>query len=408
MCSTDPARLLAPLAGGSSTPLTGSSFAPPPFWSHEHASRQTCLTEARVALRRAPSARSTPGCPLPASRCLPRGRPRIRLRRVGTHRPVRVPSSWFPTTSTACSTRASRACCIPLPVMGFIAFPHPSDVGALSGPEGPFPLSSVDAVTFPRRGSDPSKESTHRQPHSCHQGRCPLDVQAPPRDTSPRGMTPSTGPKTCTLARLRAPGTPGRLPATRRFARRRDPRIPRRSEDRVATTGSVTPPAPSGTARSVGHDRRTVHVARGSGSSPGRVSPDRELSAEAGRSSPRPSPQQAGGRYEATPERPKTLPTPRGRPRCGSVGPGALRSPPAVSRRPPISRSEPRVTCSDAACVVSLPAAPTEASVPGRTDSRRSWTRGSRSTPGCVDRRPSRERGHPSTEMSECRSVHAP
>lgn len=68
MCSTDPARLVAPLAGGSSTPLTGSSFAPPPFASHEHASRKTCPAEARVAVRRAPSARSTPGCPLPASR----------------------------------------------------------------------------------------------------------------------------------------------------------------------------------------------------------------------------------------------------------------------------------------------------------------------------------------------------
>jgi len=34
-----------------------------------------------------------------------------------------VPSSWFRTTSTACSARGSRACCIPLPTMGFVSFP---------------------------------------------------------------------------------------------------------------------------------------------------------------------------------------------------------------------------------------------------------------------------------------------
>jgi len=36
-----------------------------------------------------------------------------------------VPSSWFCTTSTVSSARRSRACCIPLPVMGFAAFPEP-------------------------------------------------------------------------------------------------------------------------------------------------------------------------------------------------------------------------------------------------------------------------------------------
>jgi len=33
-----------------------------------------------------------------------------------------VPSSWFPTTSTASSAPGLRACCIPQPAMGFIAF----------------------------------------------------------------------------------------------------------------------------------------------------------------------------------------------------------------------------------------------------------------------------------------------
>jgi len=36
--------------------------------------------------------------------------------------PVRVPPSWFLTTSTVCSSSTSRACCIPLPILGFTAF----------------------------------------------------------------------------------------------------------------------------------------------------------------------------------------------------------------------------------------------------------------------------------------------
>lgn len=38
--------------------------------------------------------------------------------------PPRVPSSWFCTTSTACSTDSSQACCILLPTLGFIGFPR--------------------------------------------------------------------------------------------------------------------------------------------------------------------------------------------------------------------------------------------------------------------------------------------
>jgi hypothetical protein len=39
------------------------------------------------------------------------------------HSPGHVPSSWFLTTLTACSTWVLRACCIPLPAMRFAAFP---------------------------------------------------------------------------------------------------------------------------------------------------------------------------------------------------------------------------------------------------------------------------------------------
>jgi hypothetical protein len=41
---------------------------------------------------------------------------------VGLLSPPRVPSSWFYTTPTACSTDSSQACCILLPTLGFIGF----------------------------------------------------------------------------------------------------------------------------------------------------------------------------------------------------------------------------------------------------------------------------------------------
>jgi len=41
----------------------------------------------------------------------------------GLPHPLRVPPSWFCTTSTVCSSSTLRACCIPLPILGFTAFP---------------------------------------------------------------------------------------------------------------------------------------------------------------------------------------------------------------------------------------------------------------------------------------------
>jgi hypothetical protein len=43
---------------------------------------------------------------------------------AGLPSPARVPSSWFLTTPTACSTDGSWACCIPQPILGFIGFPR--------------------------------------------------------------------------------------------------------------------------------------------------------------------------------------------------------------------------------------------------------------------------------------------
>lgn len=55
------------------------------------------------------------GCPLPGARGLPSVEQ--------SHLPDPVPPSRFPTALTASSTRVSRACCIPQPVMGFAVFP---------------------------------------------------------------------------------------------------------------------------------------------------------------------------------------------------------------------------------------------------------------------------------------------
>jgi len=52
--------------------------------------------------------------------------PALRIRRASvsrSHPRNRVPSSWFRTTSTVSAAPCSRACCIPLPILGFAAFP---------------------------------------------------------------------------------------------------------------------------------------------------------------------------------------------------------------------------------------------------------------------------------------------
>jgi hypothetical protein len=56
-----------------------------------------------------------------------------RLRDAATSR-ILVPPSWFLTTSTASSSSTARACCIPLPILGFTAFP--------SAPAAGFPVAT--------------------------------------------------------------------------------------------------------------------------------------------------------------------------------------------------------------------------------------------------------------------------
>jgi len=92
-----------------------------------------------------------------------------------------VPSLWFFTTSTACSARSLRACCIPLPTLGFAAFP-----GLASR------RCRLDAWDhFPRRESHPSKNSPPLQPFHVAVVVASLPLSAPFRRSPLQG--PSNG-----------------------------------------------------------------------------------------------------------------------------------------------------------------------------------------------------------------------
>jgi hypothetical protein len=181
-----------------------------------------------------------------------------------------VPSSWFRTTSTVSSARRSRACCIPLPVMGFAAFPadpHPEpddrrtdrrwekDIvilaarftpleGILAGSRttSPWPLPPC---RWPSRRPDPPASTVADE----HLGAPPtrsLDFGALLRRrvrtrTRPLPIGPASRPS-LGFVPLRGPSA---LPAGLSSHRTRR-RTPRQSEDnRVRTTSSVPHPSRS-------------------------------------------------------------------------------------------------------------------------------------------------------------------
>jgi hypothetical protein len=78
---------------------------------------------------------------------------RIRRTSVPRRQPRnRVPSSWFCTTSTVSAAPCSRACCIPLPILGFATFP------ASAARTTDRSRSPERTPRFPRRESYPAKE----------------------------------------------------------------------------------------------------------------------------------------------------------------------------------------------------------------------------------------------------------
>jgi hypothetical protein len=106
------------------------------------AARHRCRASSPGVVQRTPLHRtveeSTPGM---AS--LPR------LRDAATSRTL-VPPTWFLTTSTGSSSSTSRACCIPLPILGFTAFPPRPKTGLPAMPSCPPKPCSPPAATSPR------------------------------------------------------------------------------------------------------------------------------------------------------------------------------------------------------------------------------------------------------------------
>jgi len=111
-----------------------------------------------------------PFAPPPTPRPSVHSRARRRTLRIREgHSRILVPSSWFRASLTVSSARRSRACCIPLPVLGFAAFLGPG-----------FPASPV------RNGSSWECRGDPRDaPHTPR--RSPLDCS---RTTSPWPLPP--------------------------------------------------------------------------------------------------------------------------------------------------------------------------------------------------------------------------
>jgi hypothetical protein len=83
-----------------------------------------------------------------------------RLRDAATSR-ILVPPSWFLTTSTVSSSSTVRACCIPLPILGFTAFPPRS-----RRPVSRLPADGASPRCLPAlRSLDPRRQRRLRAPH---------------------------------------------------------------------------------------------------------------------------------------------------------------------------------------------------------------------------------------------------
>lgn len=82
------------------------------------------------------------------------GCPAPRLRQVVASDP-HVPPSWSLTTSTVCSTDGSWACCIPLPILGFIGFRPHAAPSLWCAPRG-VPADAIPFRAFPTRKAAPS------------------------------------------------------------------------------------------------------------------------------------------------------------------------------------------------------------------------------------------------------------
>jgi len=149
------------------------SFPTPSSPSVQPVARLNCLSW--VCPKIAPPSSWRHRSPLPAD---PRGST------FGTSLPglVHVPSSWFPTTSTACSFDAVRVYCNALPTLGFTPFQHrrrESPRGADTSSEC-LPCPPKPSL----RSKQPATSPTCR--HVVHRCPCPRALSFPLPETSPR------------------------------------------------------------------------------------------------------------------------------------------------------------------------------------------------------------------------------
>lgn len=156
-------------------------------WS-PHLRHRPCVTAppSRVSRRRSSSPVPPPPCCLHERAAPARWRPlpahsRVCLRGPDATGPC-VPSSRFLTASTACATSASRACCIPLTVLGFAVFhrPKPTPRDAADPLKSHVSTAASRSVTGQDRG--PTRRFTR--------ARCPLGVSSPPPASHRAGPKP--------------------------------------------------------------------------------------------------------------------------------------------------------------------------------------------------------------------------
>lgn len=99
---------------------------------------------------------------------------------VGLPSPPHVPPSWSLTTSTACSTDDSQACCIPLPILGFTGFPRsPSADGVKRFPSGAIPFRAYPPAKPHPRHRGPLPSCRFRAASPSLGGPCRLQGLAP-------------------------------------------------------------------------------------------------------------------------------------------------------------------------------------------------------------------------------------
>lgn len=169
-----------------------------------------------------------------AEACFDQILPRIRL----------VPSSWFPTTSTACATLGSSACCSGLPTMGFAGFPPRATRVPTSRPQRPHRRDTLQSLPLPQQRSMRRRTSLPPRPRQ-HMA------------AGPRGVDPPGSPlQTDAVADASRP----MLSWASRFDHHAPSRLPEEEDGRVGQTSCLGGLVPRRRAGAMPHRLVPVHL----------------------------------------------------------------------------------------------------------------------------------------------------